>query len=204
MSFKGKTNAGRYEKANLTQDHINCLNLKRKLRKTFLDQIKRPFSIVEPFAGKEEMFLGLYNRYELSERLALDIAPEKPHIQQADANEYPIGKKIAYDVVDLDHHKLEVLQTFKAWCENLTGDAVVFLTFGIMSFVRKTFVKEKTVHHAGGDQLTQLEYSMCSVLPERYVLDCAEANGYKVEGLVKLRYKHIVNYYGFKLIKNDS
>jgi hypothetical protein len=204
MSFKGVTNKGRYQKDKMTRDHANCLGLKIQLRNKFLSKIKQPFSLIEPFYGYGEMSERIYNNYKLSKHEKLDIEPIDKSIKKADANVYPIGKKLNYNVIDLDHHKLEVLQTFSHWCKSMQGDCTFFITFGIMSFARKTFVKEQTVKYKGGEKKMQLNYQLSYTMPEQYIKDCAKDNGFKVCNLIKIRYKNIVSYYAFELKKNDS
>jgi hypothetical protein len=42
---------------------------------------------------------------------------------------------------------------------------------------------------------------MSYFLPENYINECANDNGFKIKNLIKIRYKNIVSYYGFELIK---
>jgi hypothetical protein len=199
MSFKGKTNKGRYSQ-NKTQDHKNCISLKLQLRRKLLPN-DCEYTLIEPFAGGEELFNLFYEKLRLKKRVALDIEPLKPHILKADANTYPNGKRLDFDIYDLDHHKLEVLQTFSQWAPSIDKNCTVFMTFGIMSFVRKTYVKKSTVIFNGTDEKIQLNYKDSYNMPEQYIKDVADANGFNVVNLIKIRYKHIVSYYGFKLEK---
>ena len=70
-----------------------------------------------------------------------------------------------------------------------------------MAFVRKSFVKKRTVYFNSTNERIQIDYKMSYKLPEKYIRDCCEFYGFHIEKLLKIRYGNIVSYYAIKIKK---